>query len=885
MKKIALSFVLATLSVQAAHVVPGDEYLHFPQKKIDFIVAQEYEKEAKEVVPFERKVLQRYEALFGYKLDDTLYLTLASSKNQIANAFSTQVPLNMQINYIGGSLMPDYFATTSWLKTILVHESAHNFQLNAKENPLAAGVYKIFKNTPMTWLYIAPVFPLPNIFESNFMLEGNAVLNESLFGNGGRLYSGAFWAMTLQQARGGYITPERLYNDHLFFPYGTHNYIVGGFFQLFLAQKYGIEKVDHYFKSFSKQWLPFFTNAVCREHFGKNFEDLVQEYRVWLEKEMKDFHESEGEEIAFSKTWQPLNGDSEEIYFLSGDDRSAPSLVRVDKKSAKVTSQKGGFLSGKVFRLDQKYYTLASSKIAPDRIVAGLFDSDGKYLEGTASKALQAVGNASQKYYFDVPHSYNGFMLYKDGKFLDKVNSSVITDSLGNYYFFKQEGAQRTLYRNDRPLYTFEGYYAKVADIDASGRVLFVANSQKGSTLYRLTPQSRKLERLVAGDDVVDAKIVHEDTLLLQVMRPDGIAYVKTKINPIASDIYVRKYFFDTDVKSEKSEVSVSEPVLPKPRSYKPWNNLHYSALAQSVEVSEDDNVNFNVSVSFADPLEQNHLRIFTSSYDDDTITGIGYDNSRYLLRFGFDVYGTLSTDEDVKDRGYGLNAYMSYPLLQEGYRSANIRLDGHLDVDENAKSPLSLSLNWSEKKKFGHSFFADSYKEALAYGIFDRSDISYGGRLTWQKGVGHELYFGTDIHYAKSDTDRAGYHEHGIMIDDNNLAAFYDPSRFVMPSLTFDVYTSEALKTELSLSKVFNFSKYYYSLPLSLRREVVYGKYRYFRLKGGDRFYSFHEYTVGTTLDLLTLHKWALPVSLEWIKNDDLKESNNFRIFFSMLF
>jgi len=884
MKKIALSLVLATLSVQAAHVVPGDEYLHFPQKKIDFIVAQEYQDQAKQVVPFEKEVIRKYEQLFGYKLDDTLYLTLASSKNQIANAFSTQIPLNMQINYIGGSLMPDYFATTSWLKTILLHESAHNFQLNAKENPLASGVHKIFKNTPMTWLYIAPVFPLPNLFESNFMLEGNAVLNESLFGNGGRLYSGAFRAMTIQQLKSGYITPERLYNDHLFFPYGTHNYIVGGFFQLFLAQKYGIKKVDHYFKSFSKQWLPFFTNAVCREHFGENFEVLVKEYRQWLQKEGKGFVQTKGKKFAFSKVWVPLNADKEEIYFLTSDDRSAPDLVQIRKKSEVVVSQKESFLTGKLFKVDGKFYTLASSKIAPDKIVAGLFDHEGHYLPGSASKALQAVDSFGKSYYFDVASSYDGFMLYKEGAFIDKVHSSVLTDSVGNYYFFKQKGSQRTLYRNDQPLYTFEGYYAKVADVDKQGRVLFIANSSKGSTLYRYTPERDMLERLTPGDDVVDAKILHNDEVLLQVMQSDGIAYIKSKINPTISEVYVQKYFFDQEPNAQKY-LSWGNASLPTPREYHPWNNLHYSALTQSVEVSEDDNVNFSVNVAFSDPLEQNHLQIFTASYDDDTIAGIGYDNSSYLVSFGLNIYGTISTDDDISDRGFGLNAYANYPIFKESYRAVNARIDAHLDVDKNAKSPFSLSLKWLENKKFGHSYFSDTYKEALIFAVQDREDSSFGGRFKWQKGVGGEFYVGTDIHYAKNETEKAGYHEHGIMIDDNNLAAFYDPSRFVMPSLTHDVYTSEAFKTELSLSKVFNFSHYHYSLPLSLRREVLYGKCRYFRLKGEERFYSFYEYTVGTTLELLTLHKLVLPVSLEWIKNDDLRESNNFRILFSMAF
>ena len=145
MQKIVFSILLSSQLWSGAHVVPGDAYVHTRSKKIDLITAQEYHHETSAVMHYENAVLTNYETLYGYVLDDTLYLGLASSHNQIANAFSTQIPLNMQMNYIGGSLMPDYFAATSWLKTILIHETAHNFQLNAKRNPLSSFVHKIVK--------------------------------------------------------------------------------------------------------------------------------------------------------------------------------------------------------------------------------------------------------------------------------------------------------------------------------------------------------------------------------------------------------------------------------------------------------------------------------------------------------------------------------------------------------------------------------------------------------------------------------------------------------------------------------------------------------------------------------------------------------------------
>jgi len=48
--------------------------------------------------------------------------------------------------------------------------------------------HRVLGNTPFTHIGILPIFPIPNIMINPFLLEGNAVLNESRFGNGGRLY-------------------------------------------------------------------------------------------------------------------------------------------------------------------------------------------------------------------------------------------------------------------------------------------------------------------------------------------------------------------------------------------------------------------------------------------------------------------------------------------------------------------------------------------------------------------------------------------------------------------------------------------------------------------------------------------------------------------------
>ena len=866
----------------AGHVEPEDRYLHLQSKQIELIGPEVYRDRFASILQREAKVLKRYRSLFGWSLDDTLRLVLASPKNQIANAFSTQIPLNMQVDYIGGSLMPDYFATTSWLQTLFVHESAHNFQLNAKNNPLSRIGHQVFKNTPVVWLYFAPVFILPNLLESNFVLEGNAVLNESLWGNGGRLYNGIFKAMTLLQHKAGYITPQRVYNDTLFYPYGTHHYIVGGFFQLYLARRYGLPKVDHYFLAFSDQWLPFFTNSVSRRHFGKDFESLIREFDRSLEKEAALFQQSKGEVLCKSKSAIPLASDAEEIRFLITDDRSKPLLVRLDKKSGKMIRKKGAWRLGKVFATPRDYVTRASARVGVDQVAVALFDANARALPGTLFKAYQVYGKPHEALYFDVNTSFDGFRLYRNGKFLDIVNSSVITDREGNYYAFRQKGATRTLVKNGQPLFSFTGYFAKPVDVDEEGGVWFVANSAHGATLYRY--RNGAVSRLVPGDDVIDARVIDSKTALLEVQRADGVAFLRTPIVPKKATVHETHYFFENMFHEANLSNEIAKPEgTPKP--YKAWQNLHYSALEPSITINDDDSVDFSLSASFSDPLGYNNVRLFTSTYGDENVAGIGYDNSAFRTPFGLSFYGVWSHAKQVRERGYGISGYLDYPIFTYGYERSDLRFDGYLDSDKNAKSPVALRWFWKKREQFGHARYPAFFTKLTLFGTEDRGDYAYGARLGWMQEIGHELYAGADLHYAKSSTERAGRYQRGIWIDESEVSYKSDPARFVMPSLKFDIYADDAFKGEVSLAKVLNFSRYYFSFPLSLRRETLYGKYRYFRLGGEGRHYRFNEYTLGLNLELLALHKAVVPFSIEWLKNDNLRDPRKVRLFFTVQF
>ena len=271
---LTILFVSITYGVQIPlgniigdSVVSNDkQYYKHMQNNIEIIYTKDNMKFAKHISKIEPSLTKDYEIFYDWVLDEKLSIGLISENMQKANGFSTQFPNNRQMNYVGGTQLIDYFTTTSWLDTLFFHETAHNYQVNVKKASSSQWIHSIFGNGSV----IFPFFTIPNITENSFMLEGNAVLNESWHGNGGRLYSGRLYAQAILQAKADNINAGEVYNKRLEFPYGDSVYIDGGFYNLYMAEKYGLKSINSYFKHHSQDWSwPFFTNRSMKKATGR----------------------------------------------------------------------------------------------------------------------------------------------------------------------------------------------------------------------------------------------------------------------------------------------------------------------------------------------------------------------------------------------------------------------------------------------------------------------------------------------------------------------------------------------------------------------------------------------------------------------------------------
>jgi hypothetical protein len=888
---LAACSTLLGASPQQDVVAHDQKYFTAGVRNCELIYTKQNLPFAREAAAVEARLQPRYEATYGYTMDETLYVGLISDYNQIANGFSTPYPNNRQINYGGGVLDVDYFSAVSWLKTLLYHETAHNYQDNAKESTVSQSLHAVLGNGA----FYLPWFTLPNITESSFLLEGNAVLNESWHGNGGRLYSGRFKAATLQQARAGLLTPERVFNDNYFFLYGSHFYTLGGFYQYDLAQQYGLNRVNAYWKAHSLQWYwPFMTNRATKAAVGADFDTTFAAWRERMEAEARKMVQVEGNALASTQFYTPMNADERAVYFtVNPTGRTFPELVVYDKADGNVTRTRGSYIAGKVVRLpDGGFATQGSAHTSPWRIYEGLYDRDAVIIDGTRSKVVEGYLRDGTPVYFDVPSSFDQPQLYVGNTFYARVNSSVFIDRDDNLYYFVQgRGKTRTLYRNKTPLFSIEGYYGSVSGVDRRGAVYFIANTPHGTGLFRY--YRGRLSRAHPADTIFDARLIDDTHALAAVMEADAYVYKIISLTDIDEAPYEVRLFVedkpfyheaDTAVPSERPDVGLEHP-------YHALTAMNYSGTDIFIGGDTDAGLVYNLAVNFADPLTQNALSAFlVRNLNNYTLGGASYGNKQSFLQYTVSAYGVIERPKDEHSRDYGLVVRTVLPFLRHGRYAASLRANYYQDYENNSREPLSAALELLRSEQYGVSLFPNLLLSITPYAASDRGDTALGGETAFAYGLPYELYAGLDGKYSRSDA-AAPAGGRGVKMTRNSNSVFVDgdPTIVVMPSLRGTAYVKNAAKGSAGLKKVLNLSAYYFTFPLSLRREALYAAYHRYDVEpfgAFGRLYA-NEANAGLLLDTYWFNRLAIPITLDYYYNDNtlLAERHLVRFSFGLNF
>ncbi len=846
------------------------------------IYTKDNQDHAEYAASFEKILQPLYGKTFGYEFDTQLSVVLASSYNQIANGFSTQYPLNRQVNYMGGAQVPDYFASASWLDVLLLHETAHNYQTNVKDNAISRSMYSVFRNGG----FFLPFFPAttPNIFEANFILEGNAVLNESWHGRGGRLYSGRYRAMNHLFALEGKLRKEIWYNTPLEFPYGESSYVFGSQYQYYLAQNYGLDVTNHYFKKRSKDWYwPFRVNAPSIKTFGASFETL---FHLWSEKMKRDgkgFKTAQGETLARSQYYSDMNTQADRVLFLAIEDGvQSPTLFQYDVKSSQLSSEDKSLALGRVFLLEDEYYTVSGRHTSPWRITQGLFDEDAIIKQDTEGKVIQGYMNDGRAVYFDTAKSFVSPQLFVGEEFYAPVNSSVLVQD-DHLYYFVQNGSERVLYKDKQALYSFEGYYSIVADVDENGAVYFIANSKLGSTLYQV--KNSRVTRVLDADNVVAAKLAGNNQMIVEAISTQGYYYTLQTMKAQPQEPYAVNYMWDDPEhplhKHSKSFDNIPPQALNTEEEYTFFNNFNYTAGSFISAQTEDGESTYLASIMFSDPLHYHELSVKAQKDEyQSTMLGMRYSNNQHFLLYGVDAFyvakdGIKELGITDKTRDYGVALDLKLPFLRSGYWSGQLQAGYYQDYINIEREPTSVGVNVSFAQYFGHSMFVNELAFMDVYATQDRGDNIQGAQFNFSTDLPNEFYTGFKFKHSESNAEANRFQRRGVELSAAPNFFGYEPSGFIMPSLTDDVFAESVTLSEVNVSKVFNASAYYFSFPFSLRREALTLSYRHYDIKNVSASTVYDEVELNQTalkltLDVAVMNKFNINFIIEAIHNDN---------------
>ncbi|EWH09058.1 outer membrane protein [Catenovulum agarivorans DS-2] len=865
------------------------------------IFPKEHKQHAEHAAAVEAYLQQQYQQTFGFALDDTLYVGLMSSHNQIANGFATPYPVNRQINYMGGAQMVDYFAATSWLDTLLLHETAHNYQTTAKNNFVSKTLHKVLGNGSL----MSPIIPSihPNIFESSFILEGNAILNESWHGNGGRLYSGLYRAMTNVHAKAGYLTPERMYNSTLNFPYAEGFYIFGSQYQHYLAEQYGLDKVNKYFKMRSRHWYwPFMVNRPMRNTLGINFNDSLFAWQQKLRQDTQDMQFAKGKRVATSKQFSPMNRQAEQIIFLTNPDAvSAPVLNQFQISTAKLQTAKTSLALGKVFAIDDSFYTVSSRRTSVWRSQQGLFNDNATIKQNSEGKIVQGYLQDGRAVYFESSQSFEQPQLYVGDKFYAQVNSSVLVHQ-DNLYYFVQSGRERTLFKNNQALVSFTGHYGIVVDVDEQGHVYFIANSRYGSSLYRTNRGT--IERVLTADNVIDAKLVNNQILVSAIAANEYYYALETPQVSQQTPFVVNLLWDKQSLTEQQPQVAVTElpdKKITDEKTYGLLNNLRFSgahiALGSVTEENdkgeEEIKTLYNVQAIIADPLNRTQIGLWAmrdSDYSD--LIGVRISNNQSFALLGLQAYYVANNGfDDVSEtqtRDSGFAAQIKIPFLHTGFWRAEIDTNYYQDYKLNEREPLSVALNISRTEHYANSWLYNEAFAVSAYATEDRESKITGGQMLLATDLANEFYLQGKIKHSQSNLQSIDpLNRLGVELQDTYEFTNPDPSKFVLPSLKGDLFAKSVSFAEVSASKVFNFSWYSLKSPFSLRREKLALAFRHYDIEQANNLVDvkINQMVVGLDFDILLMNKLNLTLGLQYIYSDDdlITEQNKFQFGFNL--
>ena len=853
-----LGFLFCVKSYSGRLPSPDEPYFKKSfHNQLELIYGESFKQSFPSLSHYSFFMYEKYKTLFSVDPLKKNSLVLVSPRRQISNGLVQIYPLPSIYIYPSPSHLLNKAAINHWFIDALSHEMSHLFQVNAQTK---FSHFLSYFTPPYSW------FVYPNIYLSDIVLEGNAVLHESIYGTGGRLFSGWARALVFSQLKHG-LTLKRilnLYND----PFSsTEKYLHGGYFYAYLHKDYSLLELNQMFNKHSKHIvLPigiYNLNRLFEKTFKKDFHTLFREYKnFYMPKALK--HKTSSSPTLFESHLEfGINSNATDIFLLTSDARSPPQLVVMNKKTRKLKFKKVDMPMGKIFKIKKDYYSSGNGQTDTINHEFALF-RDG-YIPLEKSRSRQVLDIAKNKTIsFDTRQMLDEFRLYENDRFYDAIHSTAILDSEGSIYYFKQNGDTRTLYRNKKALFHFKGYYGFPIEADKSG-VYFIASTAYGSSLFSY--ENGQVFRLSPSDAIVAARKIHRTEFLVSEASPSSYKYKTISTQKTKESPYLYQYSFKKKNMFQDREFLKKLKNNPeKPYSYLPIENLRFKEMISVVSSKALPELNAKILpelynslellsiINFTDPLQKNTISLSGLMSKTKRNAAIAYSSTVHRLSWGF-LYkyenGALSLGKDrkiisnlqnlktealnellaslfkkvdqiiYKENKFQLNLY--YPLIQRERWKITLLSKGTVGFKQ-----FNQRENWNSyfhnksyftflfNKRYPYAFSShrktefNLFYETLYIKRESKPHVATGVDFTIEQEIGEGLFFSSK-----------GQWTHDLQLQ-NSTQIFQEQKKatpFNFHSFFLEQQVKDLKRIDFYLKKELNQSLYFIESPLSLRR------------------------------------------------------------------
>ncbi len=882
--KFAIFTLLCQLALPVGHAsvaMPGDgSYYRVRRERTLYIYDESARDSVEQIAAYLAAIRAGYDTSFAWQLDEPQDLILLSPKQQVANAYATISPNVKSVWYPSGSAMLENMAESSWALALATHETSHLYQLNAK-GPVPAAIKKVTGNAFTIFPFVLPIFIHPNILTPTFMIEGNAVFNESRANLGGRLHSGEARALVLAQIKAGDINPSRLINNQLRFPYGENPYLQGGYFQAHLAAKYGVEKTNQFFLAQGDHWLwPLVLNKTFRDHFGSSYPQEVHEYVREMEALAKNQSVQSSPLMSGAEFVSPFNHDKDRIFYIASDGRRMQRLEVYDKRTHRLSFERRDLPLGKVFWMDGEPVTSASDMHDLHHVEYSLYGEGYRFDPRYRGQIVNDM-RAGKTVALAATNSWLEPRVLVDGEAYDVGHSQPILDDEGSVYYFRQNGSEKLLYKNRQLMAKFDGFYAKATEVAPDGTFYFIGNTDYGSTLYQL--KNREFSRVLASDRVVDARLVGDGEFLINEVSATGheIKLAMSEVKPGVPAVY--SYGFPS-YSIMPGKVKDAEQAKSDESTYNSWRQMRYSAMDIAMFWDGAFGLGLSLAANFVDPLQYQDVLLAYSGNErraEDVL--VGYTFTKYLPQF-FTTY-MFSREKQKQGDGYRRWSYRQWgqagvllPLLRWRHWDASLSVAATYHkrdhYDDTASAPVR-TLRINEETYGADSGVSIHYQKdpSPAAGMFpwQAFDLNYKNRLDtlprrgmtkdsnasivqtqYRQGFPLQFYglLAGTVAWSEQNDIHLGFNQYAL--DDSVRIPRIAPHEF------FDVRKASSARFEVN--KVFDIHGYTTRIPIGLDRlaplAVAQGIFLDNHGRGqGEYPANIFEWGVGADFQVLILH------------------------------